>query len=73
MRTRFDLGVHAVREYPHSSAARIALGRLQLMAGDKDAARESLREALKLELERWIPQSENLRAIRARLQELEAM
>jgi hypothetical protein len=43
------------------------------MAGDKDAARESLREALKLELERWIPQSENLRAIRARLQELEAM
>jgi predicted alpha/beta superfamily hydrolase len=62
----------AVREWPHSPVARLALGRLQQMAGDRDAARESLRKALELELERPIPQSENLRAIRARLRVLEA-
>lgn len=62
----------AAREYPHSSAAHVALGRLQQMAGDRDAARESLRKALELELERQVPQSENLKAIRARLQVLEA-
>lgn len=61
----------AVREYPHSSAAHADLARLQLMAGDTDDARVSLCEALKLELERPIPQSENLRALRDRLRELE--
>lgn len=61
----------AVREYPHSSAAHVALGRLQQMAGEGDAARASLLKALELELERPIPQSENLRAIRARLRALE--
>jgi predicted alpha/beta superfamily hydrolase len=62
----------AVTKYPYSSAAHLALGRLQQMAGDVDAARESLRIALQLEIERPIPQSENLKAIRARLQALEA-
>lgn len=62
----------AVREYPNSPAARAALGRLQQMAGDRDAARESLFKALELELERPVPQSENLKAIRARLRGLEA-
>jgi hypothetical protein len=62
----------AVREYPYSSAAHVALGRLQQMAGDRDAARESILKALELELERPVPQSENLRAIRARLRSIEA-
>jgi tetratricopeptide (TPR) repeat protein len=62
----------AVREYPHSSVAHVALGRLQQMAGETDAARESLLKALELELDRPVPQSENLKAIRARLQALEA-
>ncbi len=60
----------AVRQYPHSPAARVALGRLQQMAGDREAARESLLKAL--ELERPVPQSENLKDIRSRLQQLEA-
>lgn len=62
----------AVQEYPYSSVAHVALGRLQQMAGDRDAARESLSKALELELERPVPQSENLRAIRARLRSIEA-
>ena len=62
----------AVREYPYSSVAHVALGRLQQMAGDRDAARESLSKALELELQRPVPQSENLRAIRARLRSIEA-
>ncbi len=61
----------AVRKYPYASVAHFALGRLQQVAGDADAARESLSRALELELERPIPQSENLKAIRARLQALE--
>jgi predicted alpha/beta superfamily hydrolase len=61
----------ATREYPHSAAAHLALGRLQQMAGDTDAARASLRKALELELARPIPQSENLKAIGARLRQIE--
>ncbi len=62
----------AVSEYPHSSVARIALGRLQQMARDKAGARETLNKALELELERPVPQSENIRGIRARLRALES-
>ncbi len=62
----------AVRKYPRSSVARIALGRLQQMAGDEVGARETLTKALELELERPVPQSENLRGIRARLRALES-
>lgn len=57
----------AAREYPNSSVAHLSLGRLQQMAGDRDGARESLEKALELELERPVPQSEWLRAIRGRL------
>ncbi len=62
----------AARHYPHSSVAWMALGRLQLMARDRGAARASLQRALELELERPIPQSENLRVIRARLEALDS-
>jgi predicted alpha/beta superfamily hydrolase len=61
----------AVEEYPYSSLAYAALGRLQAMAGDKAAAVKSLNKALDIELARPVRQSENLKAIRGRLQGLE--
>jgi predicted alpha/beta superfamily hydrolase len=61
----------AVEQYPHSSVAYLSLGRLQQMAGDTAAAVESLQRALQLEMQRPVPQSEWLRAIRSRLQGLQ--
>jgi predicted alpha/beta superfamily hydrolase len=61
----------AAREFPHSSVAYLALGRLEQMAGDTAAAVGSLRKARELELARPVPQSERLRAITGRLRRLE--
>ncbi|HUX05695.1 MAG TPA: alpha/beta hydrolase-fold protein [Acidobacteriota bacterium] len=61
----------AVEEYPYSSLAHAALGRLQAMAGDNTAAVKSLKKALEIELARPVMQSENLKAIRGRLRGLE--
>jgi predicted alpha/beta superfamily hydrolase len=62
----------AVARYPHSSVAYFSLGRLQQIEGDSAAAVASFEKALQLELERPVPQSERLRAIRGRLQRLQA-
>jgi predicted alpha/beta superfamily hydrolase len=61
-----------VEHYPHSSLAFLSLGRLQQMAGDTTGAVASFRRALDLELQRPIPQSERLRAIRGRLRSVRA-
>lgn len=61
----------AVEQYPRSSVAHLSLGRLQQMAGDTAAAVASLGRALRLEMERTVPQSERLRAIRGRLEGLQ--
>ena len=60
-----------VEHYPHSSVAHLFLGRLQQMNGGTAAAVASLERALQLQLERPVPQSEWLRAIRGRLQSLQ--
>lgn len=60
-----------VTHYPHASVAHLSLGRLQQMNGDTAAAVGSLERALQLELERPVPQSERLRAIRGRLRSLQ--
>ena len=60
-----------VTRYPQSSVAHLFLGRLQQMNGDTTAAVASLETALRLELERPVPQSEWLRAIRGRLRSLQ--
>ncbi len=62
----------AVARYPHSSVAYFSLGRLQQIKGDSAAAVTSLEKALQRELERVVPQSERLRAIRSRLQRLQS-
>lgn len=56
-----------VERYPHSSLAYLSLGRLQQMAGDTSGAVASLQAALQSEMQRPVPQSERLRAIRGRL------
>jgi predicted alpha/beta superfamily hydrolase len=61
----------AAEQYPRSSVAYLSLGRLQRMAGDTAAAVATLRQALRLEMERTVPQSERLRAIRGQLERLQ--
>jgi hypothetical protein len=61
----------AAEQYPRSSVAYLSLGRLQRMAGDTAAAVATLRQALRLEMERAVPQSERLRAIRVQLERLQ--
>jgi predicted alpha/beta superfamily hydrolase len=62
----------AVEEYPYSSLAHAALGRLQAMAGDNAAAVKSLNKALEIELARPVVQSENIKAVMGRLRGLES-
>jgi predicted alpha/beta superfamily hydrolase len=62
----------AVDRYPHTAVAYLSLGRLQQIQGDTSAAVASLEQALQLELARPVPQSELLRAIKGRLQRLQA-